>query len=156
MNAKIDTNIKAILATQEIMNKMKKENETKRPSEQKRNTCETTGYKPTGMHGHEVTEADAEKIRPDPGIMQSVAEHQKVPKEDVVKPVKGRKRRHRGKEQAAGRRGEPKELTRGDCGSLRKLAAACRKVSRRATVHGARGKSSENLGPTEIVDGGRK
>jgi hypothetical protein len=63
------------------------------------------------------------------------AAKEEVPKEDdVVKPVSGRKRRHRGKKQAAGRREEPKELTRGICGSRMKLAAACRKVSHRATV----------------------
>jgi hypothetical protein len=42
--------------------------------------------------------------------------------------------RHRSPHLVAGRRGEPKELTRGDCGSLRKLVAACRKVSHRAAV----------------------
>jgi hypothetical protein len=44
------------------------------------------------------------------------------------------KKRHRDRNLAAGRHGKPKELTRGDCGSLRKLAAACRKVSHRARV----------------------
>jgi hypothetical protein len=44
------------------------------------------------------------------------------------------KKRLRDRLLAAGRRGEPKELTRGDCGSRRKLAAACRNVSRRAVV----------------------
>jgi hypothetical protein len=64
-----------------------------------------------------------------------VAHQREVPVEDaVVKPVNGRKKRHRGKKQAAGRCDEPEELTRGICGSRRKLAAACRKVSRRATV----------------------
>jgi hypothetical protein len=52
----------------------------------------------------------------------------------VVKPVNGRKKRQRSKWQAAARRGEPKKLTRGDCGSRMKLATACRKVPRRATV----------------------
>jgi hypothetical protein len=51
-----------------------------------------------------------------------------------VKPVEGRKRRHRGKKPAAGRRGEQKKLTRGECGSWMKLAATCRKVSCHATV----------------------
>jgi hypothetical protein len=55
-------------------------------------------------------------------------------KDAVVKPVKEQKKPHRGKMQAAWRRGEPKELTRGDCGSRTKLASAYRKVSRRATV----------------------
>jgi hypothetical protein len=62
-------------------------------------------------------------------------EHQEVLQEDAtVKLVKGRKKRHSGKKQAAGRRGEQTRLTRGDCGSQTILAAACRKVSRRATV----------------------
>jgi hypothetical protein len=74
-----------------------------------------------------------EKIHP--GMMQSAEEHQDVPSEDVVmKPVKGLKKRRRGRKCTAGRRGEPKELNRGNCGSLKKLAAACRKVSRHATV----------------------
>jgi hypothetical protein len=64
-----------------------------------------------------------------------VTQQRELPVEDaVLKPVNGRKKRHRGKKQAAGRRGEPKKLTRGDCGSRMKLAAAYRKVSRRATV----------------------
>jgi hypothetical protein len=84
---------------------------------------------------HEVMDADLEKTDPDAGMMQSVADHQVALKEDaIVKPVKERKKRHRGQKLAAGRCGEPKELTRGDCGSGRKLAAACRKVSSCATV----------------------
>jgi hypothetical protein len=83
---------------------------------------------------HETTEADTKEIEPNPGMMQSVAEHQEAPKDSIVKPVEGRKKRHRGRKQAAGRRGEPKDVTRGNCGSRRKLAAACRKVSRRAKV----------------------
>jgi hypothetical protein len=62
-------------------------------------------------------------------------QQREVPNVDaVVKPVKGRKKRQRGKKQAAERRKEPKELTRGICRSRMKLAAACRKVYRRATV----------------------
>jgi hypothetical protein len=50
---------------------------------------ETTAY-------HEVTKTDTEKIEPDSGMMQFVAEHQEVPKEDaIVKPVEGRKKQHR-------------------------------------------------------------
>jgi hypothetical protein len=72
---------------------------------------------------------------PNPEDMKSEVEHWKVPKEDAVgKPVKGRKMWHRGQKQAAERCGEPKELTRGDCGSQRKLAATCRKVSHHARV----------------------
>jgi hypothetical protein len=64
-----------------------------------------------------------------------VAQQREVPVEDaVVKPVNGRKKRRRGKKQAAERCEEPEELTRGIYGSRMKLAAACRKVPRRATV----------------------
>jgi hypothetical protein len=75
-----------------------------------------------------------EKIEQDPGMMQSMEEHQDVPIEEVaVTPVKGPKKRHRGRKSNPGR-GEPKKLNRGNCGSWKKLAAACRKVSRHATV----------------------
>jgi hypothetical protein len=84
---------------------------------------------------HVATEADIEKTEPESGMMQSVTEHQEVPKEDAaVMPVKGLRKQRRGRKQAAGRREEPKELNRGICGSREKLAAACRKVSRHATV----------------------
>jgi hypothetical protein len=80
-------------------------------------------------------EANKEKTVPDPEMIQSMEEHQEVPKEDaIVKPAKGRKKWRRGQKSTAGQRGEPKELTRGNCGSQRKIAAACRKVSRHTTV----------------------
>jgi hypothetical protein len=83
----------------------------------------------------ETMEADTEKIEPDRRLMQSVAEHQVAPKEDaIVKPVKGRKKRHKSRKLAAERRGVPKELNRRDCGSGKKSAAACRKVSSYAKV----------------------
>jgi hypothetical protein len=87
------------------------------------------------MYRQGTTGANTEKTEPDPGMMQSIAEHQVVPKEEaIVKPVKGQKKWYRGRKPAAGQRGEPKELTRSDCGSGNKLAAACRKVSSCATV----------------------
>jgi hypothetical protein len=83
----------------------------------------------------EAAGVNTEKTEPDTGKMQSVTEHQVALKEDaLVKPVKGRKKRRSGRTPAAGRRGGPKEITRGDCVSKRKLAAACRKVSTCATV----------------------
>jgi hypothetical protein len=69
-------------------------------------------------------------LKGNPDEMESESEHREAPKEDaIVKPVKGWKKLHRGRKLAAGRCGEPKEIIRGDCGSGRKLAAACRKVS---------------------------
>jgi hypothetical protein len=67
--------------------------------------------------------------------MESDVEHLEVSTEEAAVKSSGiMKKRQMGRHLAAGRRGEPKELTRGDCGSRRKLAADCRKVSRRATV----------------------
>jgi hypothetical protein len=74
-------------------------------------------------------------LKTNPEEMKSVAVPEEVPeKHAVVKPVGGLRKRYRGQKLAAGRRGEPKELTRGNCGSRRKLAAACKKVPRRASV----------------------
>jgi hypothetical protein len=64
--------------------------------------------------------------------MESESEHREVPQEvAAVKSSGTMKNRHRDRHLAARRCGKPKELTRGDCGSQRTLAAACRKVSRR-------------------------
>jgi hypothetical protein len=76
-----------------------------------------------------------EKIEKNPGMKQSAEEHQDVHNEDVaVMPVGEPKKGRRVWKSTAGRRGEPKKLNRGNCGSRRTLAAACRKVSRYATV----------------------
>jgi hypothetical protein len=76
-----------------------------------------------------------QKIELDPRMMQSAEEHQDIPSEDVaVMPVREPRKRCRGQKLTAGQRGEPKELTRGNCGSRRKLAAACMKVSRHTIV----------------------
>jgi hypothetical protein len=55
------------------------------------------------------------------------------------------KKRHRGRHLAAGRRGKSKELTGGNCESWRKLAAACRKMTRRAAT--AQGTQSQGIRP---------
>jgi hypothetical protein len=76
--------------------------------------------KPAYSEVHSLKECRSEKAasqedtetKPDPGKMQSVEEHQEIPKENsVVKPVKEWKKRHRDRKPAAGRRGEPNELT---------------------------------------------
>jgi hypothetical protein len=95
------------------------------------------------------TDANTEKINL--GMMQSAEEHQDVPSEDVaVMPVKGLKKRRRGRKSTAGRRGEPKELNRGNCRSRKKLAAACRKVSRHAGMVWRKRKLFRRTGTQEI------
>jgi hypothetical protein len=78
---------------------------------------------------------EATETEPDPGMMQSVAEHQEAPKgEATVMPVREPRRQRRVHNLAAERSQKRKERTRGVCGSRSKLAAACRKVSCHATV----------------------
>jgi hypothetical protein len=82
-----------------------------------------------------MTEANPEKEEPSPKEMESEVERQEVPMENVAaKPVGGRKKRQRGRNLTAGRRGKPTKLTRGDCESREMLVAACRKVSRRTAM----------------------
>jgi hypothetical protein len=60
----------------------------------------------------EMKEACQESKELSPEEMESEVERRKVPMEcAVVKPIGGRKKRHRGQRMAAGRRGKPKELT---------------------------------------------
>jgi hypothetical protein len=45
---------------------------------------------------HEAMKANTEKTEPDPGMMQSIEEHQETPKgEAAVMPVRGLKKRRR-------------------------------------------------------------
>jgi hypothetical protein len=81
------------------------------------------------------TEADTEKTEHDPGMMQSTEGHQEIPKREVAVMPAGPPRKWRGvRNLAAERRQKRKEGTRGNHGSRRKSAAACRKVSRRAKM----------------------
>jgi hypothetical protein len=101
----------------------------------------------------EAMEAKTEKTESHPGAMQPMGEHQEIPKEKViVKPVKGRKKRHRGRKSAAGRRGEPKELTQGNCGPRKRLTASgirttpCAKVAR-GREHGLQRQGKDDIIP---------
>jgi hypothetical protein len=65
-----------------------------------------------------TTEACLESKEPNPEDMESEVEHREVPTEEAaVKSSGTMKKRHRGRHLAAGRSGEPKELTRRNCGS---------------------------------------
>jgi hypothetical protein len=59
-------------------------------------------------------------------MMQSIKEHQEIPKGEAAgMPVGGPRKRRKVRNPAAERRQKRKERTRGDRGSRRKLAAAC-------------------------------
>jgi hypothetical protein len=100
------------------------------------------------------TEADTEKTEPDPGMMQSTEEDQEIPKGEAAAMLVGEPRKRcRVRNMAVERRQKRKERTRGNRGSRRKLAAACRKVSRPAKVAWRKRKlvrrsgTQENCGP---------
>jgi hypothetical protein len=74
---------------------------------------------------NEVTET-----KPDPGKMQSTEEHQEIPKGEAVVMLVGEPRkRHRIWNLATVCCQKMKQRTRGNSGSRRKSAAACRKVA---------------------------
>jgi hypothetical protein len=83
----------------------------------------------------EASEANLEKMETNPEMMQSIGEHQEVPKEEAAVRSSGAlKKRHRDRNQAAERRQKPKERNRGNCGYRKRLAVAGRKMIRRARV----------------------
>jgi fused signal recognition particle receptor len=94
-------------------------------------TCRTE----TMVCQEETTVASLECQEPTSKEGESEAERREVPKEEVaVKSSRVTKKRPRGRRIAAGRRVKPTKLIRGDGESRKKLVAACRKVSCRATV----------------------
>jgi hypothetical protein len=67
--------------------------------------------------------------------MQSVEEHQEIPKEeDAVMPVGGLRKRRRDRNLAAGRLQKPKGRIQASCESRRRLTIAGEKMTRCATV----------------------
>jgi hypothetical protein len=75
------------------------------------------------------------QTEPDPGITQSIEEHQEIPKgEAAVMLVGGPRKLHRVRNLVALRHQKLKERTGGNRGSRSKLTAACRKVPRHAKL----------------------
>jgi hypothetical protein len=78
--------------------------------------------------------------------MQSIEEHQEIPKGEAEGlPVGGPRKRRRVRNLAAECRQKRKERTRGNSGSRRTLAAAYRKVSRREKVAWRKRKLIRNI-----------
>jgi hypothetical protein len=85
------------------------------------------------------TETYPEMMKTNSEEMESGVEHWEVPKEETaVKSSAALKKQHRVWQLAAGRRGEPKERTRGNCGSRNKLAAGRKIPPPVQEWHGAR------------------
>jgi hypothetical protein len=95
---------------------------------------------------------EATKTEPGPGKMQSVKEHQEIPKEDpAVMPVGELRKRSRGRNLAAGHRQKPKRRIQAGCESRGKSVAACKKMTRRATV--AWRKRNPNIFRRTVIQG---
>jgi hypothetical protein len=112
---------------------------------------------------HEATEADTEKTEHNPVMMQSIGEHQEVPKEEAaVMPVGGLRKRRRDRNLAAGRRQKPKRRIQASCESRRRLTVTGRKMTRHARVAWRRKsdvrkiRTQENCGPRKELAAGRK
>jgi hypothetical protein len=83
----------------------------------------------------EATETYQENMEANPEEMKPVAEHEEVPKEEAaVETSRTPKKRRRGRHLVSGRRGNPKERTKGNGGSLKKLTAGRRGMTRSAEV----------------------
>jgi hypothetical protein len=103
------------------------------------------------LDDHQKNMLATKKSEQDTEMTQSAEVHQDVPNEDVAVMLVGEPRKRcRVRKSTAGRRGEPKELNRGNHGSRRKLAAACRKVSRHAAVVWRKRKLFRRTGTQEI------
>jgi hypothetical protein len=96
--------------------------------------------------GREATEAYPEKMEANPEEIKSVAVHQEVPKEESAMETFGTLKKRHGDRHLAGRRGGPKQRTRGNGGSRKKLAASQGRLTRRAGV--TRRKGRGHNGPT--------
>jgi hypothetical protein len=82
---------------------------------------------------HKATERETENTQPDPGMMQSIAEHQEVPKEDAaVMLVGGLRKRCRDWMEFSCQK--LKERIQASYESSRRLTVAGRKLSRHAAV----------------------
>jgi hypothetical protein len=114
-----------------------------------------TNHRTQNLH-KELTEANTEKTEPHPGMMQSTEEHQQIPKgEAAVMPVGEARKRRRAHNLAAGHHRKRKERTGGNREFMRKSAAACKKVSRRAKV-ACRKRNLVRIIGTQINYGPRK
>jgi hypothetical protein len=98
------------------------------------------------------THIEAKKIEQDPGMMQSVEEHQDIHTQDTaVKPVGEPRKQRRVWKLAAERQQKPKDRTRGNCGT------ACRKnVSLHATVAWRKRNSIRQIWSAEYIGRSRQ
>jgi hypothetical protein len=82
------------------------------------------------MSCQETTEANTEKTEPDPGTMQSMEEHQEIPKDLVG----GLRRQQRDQNLATGRRQKPMGRIQASCESRRRSTITGRRMTLCATV----------------------
>jgi hypothetical protein len=99
---------------------------------------------------------EAMKIEPDPEMMQSMEEHQAVPREEAaVTPVKGLKKQRRVQKLAVDRHQELKERNRGYCGSRKRVTVAGRRTFHHARLPWHKRNVFRKYGSREVVNDGR-
>jgi hypothetical protein len=99
---------------------------------------------------------EATETEPDPRMMQSIEEHQEIPKEEAAVMLVGKSRkRRRVCNLAAERHQKRKERTRGNRGSRRKSALPAGRCPSVQKWHGVKGTTSEKFGSWRSLDGER-
>jgi hypothetical protein len=125
IQAKADINLKEIRASQEHL---KEELLTKMDSQ--------------------LEKMEATNMEADSGEMKSVAVHEEVPEEEAIMVTFGAlKKWHEDRYLAVGRRQKPKKRNQGYDGSGKKLAAACRWMTRYAIPAWCKGQSKDKAVP---------
>jgi hypothetical protein len=100
----------------------------------------------------ETTEACVESKEPTSVEMKSVAVHEEVPTEEAAGKTSGAlKKRYRNRHLAVRRRSQPKKWTQGNGGSRKKMAAACRGMTRRIISARRKGHCFQGQGKDKAV-----
>jgi hypothetical protein len=95
----------------------------------------------------EKTESCLESKEPVRLELESIAVHEDIPKEEaIVKTVGALKKWHRDRHPAIRCHGQPKKRTQGNCGSRKKLAAACTWMTGRAILAWHKGPGHQRQG----------
>jgi hypothetical protein len=100
---------------------------------------------------------EATNLDANPEEIESKAMHEEVPKEEAaVKPVKALKKWHGDRNLAIGRRQQPKKRSQGSGGFHKKLATACRLMTRRAGTAWHMGHCRQGQGQNSVARGASK
>jgi hypothetical protein len=96
-------------------------------------------------------------MEPNPEMMQSIGDHQEVPKKEAAVRSSGAlKKQHRGRNLATECHQKPKERTRGKCGFRKKLTIARRRMTHCAGVAWRKGNVRKDQTRNQVEQGALK